>query len=115
MPSIIQVSVGAITNNVFPVILLILISQDKNQLAIYSLIFSVSFVFALFTMGYYIAITVRVGHHLGASDTTRAKRSAVFGIVFAETVLLCTCIVALLCKIPLSYLFTTDKTFVEEL
>ena len=66
-------------------------------------------------MGYYSAITVRVEHHLGASDATRAKRSAVFGIVFAETVLLCTCVIALLCKRPLSYLFTTDKIFVEEL
>ena len=123
VPSIIQISVGAITTNIFPVILLILINHDKNQLAIYSILYSVWKAFALFTNGYYSALTVRVGHHLGASDTTRAKRSAVFGIIFAGSVLLCTCIVALLCTCivallcsrPLSYLFTTDKLFVEEL
>ena len=115
VPSIIQISVGAITTNMFPVILLILINHDKNELAIYSILYSVWMVFALFTNGYYSALTVRVGHHLGASDTTRAKRSAVFGIIFAGNVLLCTCIVAFLSSSPLSNIFTTDKNFVEEL
>ena len=115
VPSIIQTSMGAITANIFPVIMLILMNHDKNELAIYSILYSVWMAFALFTNGYYSALTVRVGHHLGASDTTRAKRAAVFGIIFGETVLLCTCIVAFLSSRPLSYLFSTDKNFVEEL
>ena len=115
VPPILQTLLGVITSNIFPIVFLIFINHDMNQLAIYSIMYSVWFVFSLFTMGYYSAITVRVGHLLGASDTTHAKRSAVFGIAFAEAVLLCSCIVVSLCSRPLSYLFTTDKIFVEEL
>ena len=115
VPPMLQTLTAATTTNIFPIILLLLINNDKNQLAIFSIMYSVWFAFSLFTIGYSSAITVRVGSLLGAGDTTRAKRSAIFGIVFAEIILLCMCIIVVLCSRPLSYLFTTDEKFVEEL
>ena len=115
VPTMLQTLVAVTTTNVYPIILLLMINHDKNQLALYSIMYSVWFVFSLFTMGYGRAITVRVGHLLGASDTKHAKRSAVFAIVFAEIVLSCLCVIVLLCNRPLSGLFTTDETFMEQL
>ena len=115
VPPILQTLLGVGTTNIFPIVLLILINHEENQLAVYSIMFSVWFTFSLFTRGCYSAITVRVGHLLGTSDAIHAKRSAVFGIVFAGTALLIMCIIIMLCSRPLSYLFTTNVIFVEEI
>ena len=52
-------------------------SHDKRQLAIYTIIFSIWWVFSLGALGFSKAITVRVGQLLGANEPRKAKRSAI--------------------------------------
>ena len=115
IPATMQAFIATVVSNVFPVIILLLVSHSKNQLALYSIMYSVWFVISLTTMGLSSAITVRVGHLLGENDTQRAKRSAIFGIVFGEIVLLFFGIVTMVLSQPLSQLFTTDINFANEL
>ena len=115
IPPILQTSIGTVSNNVFPVIILLMISHNNSQLAMYSIMYSVWFAFSLFTMGYTSAITVRVGHLLGAKDTKMAKRSAIFGIILGEAILIICCTGLILLSNPLSNLFTTDINFANEL
>ena len=115
IPTTLQTFIGTVVSNVYPVIILLLISHSKYELAIYSILYSVWFVISLFTMGFSSAITVRVGHLLGEDNTYKAKRSAIFGIVFGEVVLLVFCIGTMVLSHPLSQLFTTDAEFSNEL
>ena len=69
----------------------------------------------MFAIGYTSSLTVRVGHLLGANDTQSAKRSAIFGIIFGEVILLVVSIGIMLLSQPLSKLFTTDPSFANEL
>ena len=113
-PTILQTFIGFFVSNVFPIIILLLVCNNKKQLAIYSILYSVCFVYALFTMGFTSSLTVRVGHLLGANDTQKAKRSAIFGIVFGELVFLVISIGTIILSHPLSQLFTTDPSFANE-
>ena len=110
-----QTSLATIASNVFPVIILLVISHSNTQLAMYSIMYSIWFAFSLFTKGYSSALTVRIGHLLGEKDAKAAKRSAVFGIIFGETILVVICIGIMLLRSPLSNLFTTDVMFAKEL
>ena len=115
IPPMLQTSIGAISTGVFPVIILLMISHNNSQLAMYSIMYSVWFAISLFTMGYSSALTVRVGHLLGAEDTKMAKRSAIFGIILGEAILIILCTGLILMSNPLSNLFTTDVSFANEL
>ncbi|KAI6659408.1 Multidrug and toxin extrusion protein 1-like [Oopsacas minuta] len=115
IPAIMQVAVGSVVWYIFPLIVLLLISHDMNQLAIYSIMYSVWFLFSLFTMGYARALTIRVGQLLGANTITKAKRSALFGMVFVGTIISFLSVMAMLFHRPLSLLFTTDDSFIQEL
>ncbi|KAI6658133.1 Multidrug and toxin extrusion protein 1-like [Oopsacas minuta] len=114
-PAIMQIIIIMAVSNIFPIIILLLISHDKNQLAIYSIMYSVWFLFMLFTMGYERALTIRVGHLLGANTVTKAKKSAIFGMAFAETIVFSLSVLAMLFHRTLSVLFTTDDSFIKEL
>ena len=111
----IQTLISYVASNVFPVILLLLISHSKNELAIYSILYSMWCMISLCTIGFSSAITVRVGHLLGKNDIQQAKRSAIFGIVFGEIWLSLICMGAMALSGPLSQLFTTDPNFADEL
>ncbi|KAI6655917.1 Multidrug and toxin extrusion protein 1 [Oopsacas minuta] len=115
IPATIQIVLGTTISCIFPIIVLLLISHDKNQLAIYSIMYSVWFIFSLFTMGYARALTIRVGQLLGANTITKAKRSAIFGMAFGETIIIFLSVMAMLLHRPLSVLFTTDDSFIQEL
>ncbi|KAI6655987.1 Multidrug and toxin extrusion protein 1 [Oopsacas minuta] len=115
IPASLQTFFGTLVSNIFPVFLLLWVSYDQNQLAIYSIMYSLWFMFSLFTMGFSRALTIRVGQLLGANNTARGKRSAIFGIAFGETVIFFLSIFIIVCNHPFSRLFTTDKSFVEEL
>ena len=115
LPSIIQVSIAMIANSVFPIIILLLVCNNKDQLALYSIMYSVWFVYSLFAMGYTSSLTVRVGQLLGENDIRKAKRSAIFGIICGEMTLFVICIAIMLLSKPLSQLFTTDQRFANEL
>ena len=111
----IQTLISTIVFNVFPIVILLFICHSKQQLALYSIMYSLWFIYSLLTLGYGTALTVRIGHLLGAKDATRAKRSAIIGVIFGELVLLVICIGTILLSRPLSHLFTTDINFGKEL
>ena len=113
--AVMQTLTSCIVGNVLPIVLLLVVCSDKDELAIYSIMYSVWYLFSLFTAGYSKALTIRVGYLLGAGSVTQAKRSAVWGIVMSETVLMFFSIVLFLCNQPLSSLFTTDERFMKEL
>ena len=113
--AVVQTLTSCIVGTVLPIILLLLVCFDKDELTIYSIMYSVWNLFYLFTAGYSKALTIRVGYLLGADSVTQAKRSAVWGIVLSETVLIFFAIMLFLFSQPLSSLFTTDERFMKEL
>ena len=115
IPAMLQTSTSTIVTNIYPIILLLIVSHNKTQLAIYSIMYSVWWVLSLLTMGYATSLTVRVGHLLGADEFRKAKRSTIFCIVFGQGVLLIICSATMLLSRPLSYLFTTNTVFGNEL
>ena len=115
IPSMIQTSISTTITNVYPIILILIISHSKTQLAIYSIMYSVWWVVSLLSMGYATSLTVRVSQLLGADEFRKAKISAILGIVFGQAGLLIICIGTMLLSKPLSHLFTTDARFANEL
>ena len=115
VPAIIQTFIAMVVTTVFPLILLLMVAHSKEQLAIYSILYSVWFVVALVTMGYSNALAIRISHLLGQNEISTAKRSAIFGIFFGGLVLLIMCILLMTISRPMSSLFTTDSNFAKEL
>ena len=113
--AVVQTLTSCIVGTVLPIILLLLVCFDEDELAIYSIMYSVWYLFSLFTSGYSKALTIRVGYLLGADSVTQAKKSAVWGMVLSEIVLIFFAIMLFLFNQPLSNLFTTDERFIEEL
>ncbi|KAI6648488.1 Multidrug and toxin extrusion protein 1 [Oopsacas minuta] len=115
IPTFLQTMIVVAFTRIIALIILLQIFNDESEFAIFSIMISVWYLYSLFTMGYSRALTVRVGQLLGANTVTKAKKSAIFGIAFGETVLLFICINAMLFYRQLCNLFTTDEKFLKEL
>ena len=108
IPAAIQSISSTFTTNLIPFIILGIIVNSKTQLAIFSILYSIWFVFSLFSMGYGSAITVRIGNLLGANDPVEAKKSAIFGVIYGGIILLTVSSILFMVSNPLGNLFTTD-------
>ena len=107
------IGIGPVTIN--PILFIGLMSNDKRELAIYSILYSIWWVCSIGTMGFSSAITVRVGNLLGANQPKKAKQAAPFGIICGQlTMVLCNIIIFTISE-PLSHLFTTDPVFARQL
>ncbi|KAI6650859.1 Multidrug and toxin extrusion protein 1 [Oopsacas minuta] len=113
--TIVQTLVSSAPLVILPILAIGVFANDKRQLAIYSIIYSIGWVTSLGIMGFSSAITVRVGNLLGADDPKRAKKAAVLGIVVGPVLLALVNLVLLGISEPLSHLFTTDTDFAKEL
>ncbi|KAI6650860.1 Multidrug and toxin extrusion protein 1-like [Oopsacas minuta] len=113
--TIVQTLVSSAPLVILPILAIGVFANDKRQLAIYSIIYSIGWVTSLGTMGFSSAITVRVGNLLGADDPKRAKKAAILGIVVGQVLLILVNLVLLGISGPLSHLFTTDTEFAKEL
>ena len=110
-----QMMIAMFPTTITPIICIGLMSHDKRELAIYSILFSIWWVCNIGVMGFASALTVRVGNLLGANEPIRAKRTTVIGLAYGQlTILMCT-IITFVTSDPLSHLFTTDPTFAREL
>ena len=113
--SIILNLIGTFSTTITPILTLIAMAHSEKQLAIYSILFSVWWVFATGTMGFASAITIRVGNLLGANEQQRAKRAAILDICVAMVLLVVCNVLVFTCSDRLSHLFTTDEDFAKEL
>ena len=111
----IQMFASIYTSGLIPLIVLGILAHDEWQIAIYSILYSLWFVFYLFAMGYGSAITVRLGNILGASQPIQAKRAAIFGFTFGGIIILLESVCVIILSEPLSYLFTIDPKLASEL
>ena len=112
---IIQWLIGSLSTTIVPILCLIAMANSEKQLAIYSILFSIWWVFAAGIMGIGSAITVRVGNLLGANEQQRAKRAAIFDITIAMVLLVVCNVLVFTTSDTLSHLFTTDEDFAKEL
>ena len=103
------------SSNLIPLILLGFVFQDTAQLAVYTILYSIWFVFSLFSIGLSSAITVRVGNLLGAYEPKKAFRAAIFSLFYGGSVLLLITISLFFSSQFLSHLFTADPTFASNL
>ena len=113
--TILQTLVSSIPLSIFPIIFIGLMANDKRELGIYSILFSIGWVFSLGTMGFSSAITIRVGHLLGENQPGKAKKAGMVGIIFGQLLLIVCNLLLLVLSGTLSQLFTTDATLVKEL
>ena len=111
----IQMFASVYTSGLLPLIVLGAIAHDETQVGIYSILYSLWFVFYLFAIGYGSAITVRIGNLLGANDPILARKAAIFGFIFGVVVLILNSSVLFMLSEPLGYLFTTVSTLAIEL
>ncbi|KAI6650862.1 Multidrug and toxin extrusion protein 1 [Oopsacas minuta] len=100
---------------ILPILAIGVFANDKRQLAIYSILYSIVWVFSMGAMGFSSAMTVRVGNLLGADNPRRAKKITILGIVVGQLLLTLINLVLLSISEPLSHLFTTDTDFAKEL
>ena len=110
-----QMFMDGITVTVYPILFIGLIAGDKRELAIYSVLYSAYWVVCMASMGFSSAIAVRVGMLLGSKEPKQAKRSALLGIIVGIITLLPSSIIFLTLSKQLSYLFTTEASFADEL
>ena len=115
LSTVFQTLVSSAPLSIFPIIFIGIIANDKRELAIYSFLFSIGWVFSLGTMGFSSAITIRVGYLLGENEPGRAKRASIIGIVFGQLLLFICNLLLLALSGTLSQLFTTDPILVKEL
>ena len=113
--TILQTLVSSAPLIVLPILAIGVFTNNQRQLAIYSVLFSVGWLFSLVAMGFSSAITVRVGNLLGANEPTRAKKVAVLCIALGQILLILLNILLLSVSEPLSHLFTTDADFAKDL
>ena len=107
--------ISTIPLTVFPIIFIGLMAHDKQELAIYSIVYSIWWVFNLGTIGFACAATVRVGNLLGANQPKMARNASILYIIFGQLILILCNILLLVTSEPISYLFTTDPTFAKKL
>ena len=113
--SVVQWMTSSIPRSILPVVLIGVIERDQRQLAIYSILYSIWWLFAMGSMGFANAITARVGYLLGANQPYLARRATILDIAFAQcTIVLCN-IILFFASRPLANLFTTDASFAEDL
>ena len=98
-----------------PMIILGIIARSETQLAIYSILYSIWFAFCLFAYGYSSAITVRVGHILGANEPNKARRVAIFSLIYCLIVMILISSFVCMTSQPFSKLFTTDAMLASNL
>ena len=98
-----------------PVIILGIIAKSEAQLAIFSILYSIWFVFDPIAFGYSSAITIRVGHVLGLNEPARARRVSIFTMIYGLVVLIILSCFLCLTSHLFSIMFTTDTTLVTEL
>ena len=110
-----QSLLGAGQTTLLPIILIGIMAHNNKQLAIYSVMFSLFWILALGSNGFASAITVRVGNLLGENEQKKSQKSAITGVIMGQFCLLLCSIVLQILSEPLSYLFTTDPNFAEEL
>ena len=110
-----QSLIGFISATLLPLIILGAILHDTEQVAIYSVLFSIWYTFSLIVVGFSSAITVRVGNLLGSQESNRARRAALFSIFYCEIYILILAVLLFFIAHPLSYLFTTDSEFAMKL
>ena len=103
-----QKVLGLIPSTIAPIIFIGVMSHDKRQLAIYTIIFSIWWVVAIGSMGFSKAIIVRVGHLFGANEPKKAKRSTILVLIFGQLLLVLVNILLFTVSEPLSHLFTTE-------
>ncbi|KAI6650858.1 Galactose-3-O-sulfotransferase 2-like [Oopsacas minuta] len=112
---IIQTIIGAAPATILPVICIGMVADNKEQLAIYSITFSIWWLIDMGAVGFGSGITVRVAHLLGENQSKRARKAAILDLIIAQlTIVMCTIIVFAVSE-PLSHLFTTDANFAKEL
>ncbi|KAI6650864.1 Multidrug and toxin extrusion protein 2 [Oopsacas minuta] len=113
--AIIQTIIGAAPATILPVICIGMVADNKEQLAIYSITFSIWWLISMAAIGFGSGITVRVAHLLGKNQSKRARKAAILDLIIAQlTIVMCTIIVFAVSE-PLSHLFTTDANFAKEL
>ena len=108
MSTTIQMFASIYTSGLIPLIVLGILAHDEWKIAIYSILYSLWFVFYLFAMGYGSAITVRLGNILGSNQPIQAKRAAIFGFTFGGIIVLLESICIIILSEPLANLFTID-------
>ena len=113
--TIIQSLIGTVPTTIIPILSLIAMANNEKQLAIYSILFSIWWVFATGTVGFGSAVTVRVGNLLGANEPQRAKRAAIVDVCATIVLLGVVNILVYTTRDMLSHLFTTDENFAKEL
>ena len=112
---VLQFVVGSVPLTILPIFFVGLIAQNKRELAIFSILYSIGWVLSLAIMGLSSSITVRVGNLLGANEPKLAKKSAVVGIIFGQLTLIFCNVLLLSVSVPLSHLFTADENFLKEI
>ena len=113
--TILQCLIGTVPVTLTPILALIAMANNEKQLAIYSILFSVWWVFATGTYGFASATTVRVGNLLGANEPQRAKKAAIVDVSATMVILGVFNIIIYSTSDTLSHLFTTDENFAKEL
>ena len=109
-------SFGAIfQTGISPMIILGIIARSETQLAIYSILYSVWFAFCLFAFGYSSAITIRIGHILGANEPNKARRVAIFSLIYCLIIIILISSFVCMTSQPFSILFTTDAMLASDL
>ena len=115
LSTILQTLVSSAPLSIFPIIFIGLMANDKRQLAICSVIYSIGWVFCLGIVGFSSSIIIRVGYLLGENQPGRAKRASIIGINFAIILLLLCTLLLFGLSGPLSHIFSSDPMFIKEL
>ena len=110
-----QAFIDGIVVTVYPILFIGLIAGDKRELAIYSVLYSVYWVVSMGSIGFSSGIAIRVGLLLGSNEPQKAKKSALLGIIIGIISLLPSSIILLTLSKQLSYLFTSEAKFANEL
>ena len=111
----IQMFAAIFSSGISPMIILGVIARSETQLTMYSILYSVWFVFCLFASGFGSAITIRVASILGTCEPARAKRVAVFALLYGFFVIIIISSFLCLTSGLFSSIFTTDKMLASEL
>ncbi|XP_066436133.1 multidrug and toxin extrusion protein 1-like isoform X1 [Eleutherodactylus coqui] len=83
-----------------------------EDLGAQTIIYQMATIFFMVPLGFSIAVSVRVGHALGAGDIIQAKKSMVVAILMTETCALASSILMVSLKNVIGYIFTSDEGIV---
>ena len=115
LSTIFQALISSTPLSIFPIIFIGLMADDKRELAIYSILFSIGWVFCLGIVGFSSAVTIRVGYLLGENEPVKARRASIVGILFGLLLLLLCNLTLFGLSGVLSQIFTSDPILVNEL